>query len=75
MADEIDIAQAREQQHREDALRNKKRKPEAPQRGGECLYCNDKLPVTRRWCNAECRDAWELERKRKSLAGDDDTDA
>lgn len=29
---------------------------------GQCHYCN--APITergRRWCDAECRDAWELE--------------
>lgn len=73
MADEIDIAQEREEELRAEAL--KKRKPVVRMPGGECLYCADKLPVTRRWCNSDCRDAWELEQRREFLAGDDDNDA
>lgn len=68
MADEIDRAQARDQERREDALRH--RKPEAPKEGGECLWCGDRLPVTRRWCNSECRDAWQRDQILSARAGD-----
>lgn len=40
------------------------RKPEAPPATGECLYCGEPCPG--RWCDTECRDEWELERR---LAG------
>lgn len=68
MADEIDRAQAREQQLREAALKHH-RKLEAPSQGGECLWCGDKLPITRRWCNADCRDAWQQHVLRKRRDG------
>ena len=31
---------------------------------GRCLYCEEPFGAadsTRRWCDADCRDAWELE--------------
>ena len=34
----------------------------SPSPSGLCLYCLDICPDRRRWCNAECRDAWERER-------------
>lgn len=33
---------------------------------GYCLYCGEPLERGRRWCNAECRDAWELEQHRNT---------
>ena len=27
---------------------------------GECLFCGATVEPGRRWCNAECRDDWEL---------------
>ena len=30
---------------------------------GYCLFCEEPLPKGRRWCNSECRDAWEKERR------------
>lgn len=32
---------------------------------GECLYCGESVPVPARWCDGECRDAWEFELKRR----------
>lgn len=28
---------------------------------GQCLLCEEFIPAPQRWCNAECRDRWELE--------------
>ena len=39
-------------------------KPEAVHTG-ECLLCGEELEPPKRWCDAEHRDRWELERKRK----------
>ena len=39
-------------------------KPEAVYTG-ECLLCGEELEPPKRWCDAEYRDRWELERKRK----------
>lgn len=27
---------------------------------GYCLFCNEPVSKPRRWCNAQCRDDWEL---------------
>ena len=32
---------------------------------GECLLCGEDLEPPKRWCDAEHRYRWELERKRK----------
>lgn len=33
---------------------------------GYCLYCGEPLKKkTQRWCDKECRDAWEYERRRR----------
>lgn len=71
--DPVDAANEIAETFREEALKSGKwRKKTAPEPTGECLYCTDKLPITRRWCNEECRDAWELEQRRKQLAGNND---
>lgn len=38
------------------------RKPEGPESIGECLWCQEQFQEgdKRRWCDAGCRDAWEL---------------
>lgn len=33
---------------------------------GFCLYCGEPLPKGRRWCNADCRDSWEKENRRRN---------
>jgi len=30
-----------------------------------CLYCSKPTKKGARWCDAECRDGWEIENKRK----------
>lgn len=39
-------------------------KPEA-EFTGECLWCAEVVEAPRRWCDADCRDAWEKDRRRK----------
>lgn len=34
------------------------RKPEGPKATGRCLNCDKKLPLTHRWCDAECLADW-----------------
>lgn len=41
-------------------------KPEAVYTG-ECLFCGEELEPPKRWCDAEHRDRWELERKRRRV--------
>jgi len=31
----------------------------AAQATGECLWCGERLPDGRRWCDVECRDEWD----------------
>ena len=38
------------------------RRPEGPEATGVCLHCGEE--AMGRWCNAECRDSWEYERRR-----------
>lgn len=40
------------------------RKPEAAATG-YCLYCAETLDTGKRWCDGDCRDGWERERRRK----------
>ena len=60
MIDDVDAANEVSEILTTHAVR--KRKPEVAVRGtGRCLSCGHKLPKTRRWCNAECRDEFEVE--------------
>lgn len=56
-----DDATMREEHFREMAL--KKRKPNGPTAVGYCLACNAKLPNNVRWCDADCREMWELDKE------------
>ena len=39
-------------------------KPEA-EFTGECLWCGEEdLPHPKRWCDTDCRDLWEKDRRR-----------
>ncbi len=31
---------------------------------GKCLYCDEVVDGTKRWCDGDCRDGWERERRR-----------
>lgn len=49
-------------------LQNSRRDEPNVQPTGRCLYCDEPIIADddrdvsrRRWCNAECRDEWELE--------------
>lgn len=46
------------------ALRN--RQPAAKVApSGACLHCAAPVEGDRRWCDSECRDAWEADRRRR----------
>lgn len=59
MSDPIDDAQ--DHIEREEALRRKYQPPVGleAEPTGECLNCFEPVPVSHRWCNAECRQDWE----------------
>ena len=52
MSDNLDIAAEREELER--TFAQSIRKPAGPVATGRCLHCDD-----RRWCDADCRDAWQ----------------
>lgn len=55
--DDPDRATIREENARDDALRE--RKPEGPVATGQCLNCEKPLADGARWCDSECRDEWQ----------------
>ena len=60
--DDVDLANEHNQRF-QDAILSMRPKPRPiPQGTGLCLYCLDICPDRRRWCTADCRDAWERER-------------
>lgn len=60
--DDIDLANEHNQNFQDAILAMRPRPKPIPEGPGLCLYCLDICPDRRRWCNAECRDAWEKER-------------
>lgn len=73
MDDADRAAQAEPWIHEEELFRSKRPEGPRPKLASLCLWCGevlDEIPPTeegirhaRRWCDAECRDAWEKERK------------
>ena len=57
MADDADIASAREELARQEALSVKK--ATGPVATGRCLQCDEILDDYKRWCDATCRNDWE----------------
>lgn len=69
MTDIFDRASEREQLERDLAISSARKQGTAVNSTGHCLWCNAELATGRRWCDAECREDWELEqasRKRHS---------
>ena len=40
-------------------------KPEA-EFTGECLWCSEAVEAPKRWCDADCRNDWEKDKKRRN---------
>lgn len=65
MPDIVDTANDLVALSEELALREiRSKKPDAVYTG-TCLFCDEPLEAPKRWCDADHRDRWELERKRK----------
>ena len=62
MPDFADLGSAREELDRKLAL--EARAPAGPAATGVCLCCGELLTNKRRWCDAECRDAWQADQRR-----------
>ncbi len=55
--DEVDAAN--EHVERERAALLARRKPAGPVACGACHFCGAEVHGEARWCDVECRDAWE----------------
>lgn len=64
MADEVDVTQERIEREIELMRQAIAAMSEETTPIGECLWCGELLDNGRRWCSAECRDSWELWRRR-----------
>ena len=64
MSDPIDDAQ--DHIEREEEMRRKYQPAVGleAEATGECLNCFEPVPVSHRWCDAECRRDWERWRKK-----------
>ena len=60
--DEIDRASQEEENTLANILR--KRLPPGPVATGRCLFCDELVEETHRWCSIECRADWEREARR-----------
>ena len=71
MPDDIDRAQERDQQYRDDcdAERRYQAAKNALQATGECRYCGEPLADGLRFCCADCRDAWQHEQDLRLMRG------
>lgn len=62
--DPHDRASEQEEQMREHALAQS-RKASGPAPKGACLYCGERLPIPMRWCDADCRNDWQEEQRKR----------
>ncbi len=58
--DEADMAQAREAFVELENRYKSHRTTTTATVTGECLFCEAQVEPSRRWCNAQCRDDWQL---------------
>lgn len=63
MTDIIDHASDREQMDRDRAIDAARTAQPAAKANGHCLWCNAALAQGQRWCDAECREDWELDQE------------
>lgn len=64
MADIIDHANDWAAHCAEIAQNDIRNRPMEANATGSCLYCREALDAGRRWCDSDCRDGWESERRR-----------
>lgn len=65
MADEADATQERAE--KEEALRRLFRPKNEIEANGFCHYCREPLQLPRKFCNAECSEGWEFEKRMRGL--------
>lgn len=62
--DEIDMAQERDEIGLADAIRVASTSAPVAVATGRCLWCDEILNDTQRWCpDTDCRELWERERR------------
>jgi hypothetical protein len=64
MADIIDDANELVEQSAIASLEEIRNRPPEAKAIGKCLYCEEVVDGTKRWCDGDCRDGWERERRR-----------
>jgi hypothetical protein len=64
MVDEVDRADQEVEHALARAL--SKRRPEGPAANGYCHYCDEPVADWMRWCDIDCREAWEALMRRRS---------
>jgi hypothetical protein len=63
MADEADLANDNIARDEALAIKYAASRPPEAEATGFCLHCEVELFTGKRWCNADCRDAWEFQRR------------
>jgi hypothetical protein len=63
MTDEADRASQEVERDLAEAMRL--RRPVGPVANGRCHYCDEALDDDMRWCDIECREAWESLTRRR----------
>lgn len=63
MSDIFDQASDREQLERDLAIASARKHFASAHVTGHCLWCNAELEQGKRWCDAECREDWELDQE------------
>lgn len=63
MSDIYDQASDREQIDRDLAIASARKNTGTAKATGHCLWCNESLELGKRWCDAECREFWELDQQ------------
>lgn len=69
MTDLLDQAQEREDREREAAIAAQRKRHAVLPDIGECYFCRTPTAAGRRFCDAECRDDYDLENHLKNMAG------
>lgn len=68
--DDADRAEEKIEQALDDALAEVRRAQENGVKAvGACLYCAELVPPGFRFCDADCRDAWDYEQQLKRMSG------
>ena len=69
MTDVFDQATEREEKERELAIAIQRRQTAVLPDIGRCYYCGEATVAGRRFCEAECRDGYEFEKRQRANQG------